>query len=395
MTDTGRSIILIVLVLLLAAVSFTAGYLAKGVVSTHAVSASEEFDLLGEAWRWVETSYLGEIPPRNRVTYGAIRGAIGELGDPYTVFIEPPARDEERDSLRGSFGGIGANISRNEAGEVVLEPIEGNPAEMAGIQTGDILIAVDGALVGPDMTVAEIADLIQGEKGTKVVLTVRHLGTQDRVDIEVIRDDILIPSVSYRLLEDPGEIGYIQLTRFSGESGNEVGEAIETLRKDGATKLILDLRHNGGGLLDAAVDVADHFLDGGPVLIQTSKGEGERLYEADSGATAGQLPLVVLVDGGTASSSEIVAGALQDRGRAILVGSKTFGKGSVQLVYDLSDGSSVHVTASRWFTPSRHQIDEQGLVPDVEVEHDQDAVDDGRDLVLEHAIEYLKGEIGS
>lgn len=395
MSNTTRNLFLFVLVILLIFAAFTAGYLANEYVdlstgTARAAENEEAFSVFWEAWGWIEESYLGEIPPMKQVTYGAIRGALNSLGDPYTVFIEPPAREQERDSLRGNFGGIGAHLRRNEAGEVVLDPIPGNPAEAAGILSGDVLLAVDGQPISDAMTVQEIAQLIRGEKGTTVTLTVRHPGEDEPVELTVERDDILIPSVSYRMLEEAPGIGYIQLTRFSGESSKEVHEAILDLREEGAHQLILDIRQNGGGLLDAAVDVADHFLRGGPVLYQESKDEGETVYEAAEEALAPEVPLVVLVDGGTASSAEILAGALQDRERAILVGSQTFGKGSVQLVYDLSDGSSVHVTSSRWYTPDRHQIDQQGLVPDIPVEVTQEAIDAGRDVMLERAIDYLQ-----
>ncbi|MDX1687418.1 MAG: S41 family peptidase [Candidatus Promineifilaceae bacterium] len=395
MSNTTRNLFLLILVFLLVVAAFAAGYVANEFVdlspdTARAAANEESFSLFWEAWGWVEKSYLGEIPPMKQVTYGAIRGALNSLGDPYTVFIEPPARDQERDSLRGNFGGIGAHLTRNEAGEVVLDPIPGNPAEAAGVVTGDVLLAVDGQPIGDAMTVQEIAQLIRGEKGTTVTLTVRHPEDEEPVELTIERDDILIPSVSYRLLEEAPATGYIQLTRFSGESSNEVREAILDLGAQGAERLIVDVRGNGGGLLDAAVDVADHFLSGGPVLYQESKGEGEQVYEATEETLAADIPLVVLVDGGTASSAEILAGALQDRDRATLMGTQTFGKGSVQLVYDLSDGSSVHVTASRWYTPNRHQIDQQGLTPDIPVEMTQEAIDAGRDVVLERAVEYLQ-----
>jgi carboxyl-terminal processing protease len=262
---------------------------------------------------------------------------------------------------------------------------------MAGILTGDILLAVDGRQITADMTIEEVANLIRGEKGTTVTLTILHVGASQPLDIDVIRADILIPSVTFRLLAEDETIGYIQLTRFSGESSNEVRQAIMSLREQGAQALILDLRGNGGGLLDAAVAVADHFLSQGPILYQQSRDEGERVYTASDETLVPDIPLVVLVDSGTASASEIVAGALQDQSRATLIGSsKTFGKGSVQLVYDLSDGSSVHVTSARWFTPDRHQIDQLGLQPDILVEVTQEAIDNGRDEVLNRAVEMLQ-----
>jgi carboxyl-terminal processing protease len=220
---------------------------------------------------------------------------------------------------------------------------------------------------------------------------VRHADETETVEISIKRDRILDPSVSSRILAEDETIGYIRLTRFSGESSNEIEAAITDLLEQGAESLILDMRHNGGGLLDAAVDVADHFLTDGPILYQQSKDEGERVYSATAETIAPDIPLVMLVDNGTASAAEIVAGALHDRGRAIMIGSSgTFGKGSVQLVFDLSDGSSVHVTSARWYTPDRHQIDQQGLMPDILVEVTQDAIDNGLDQVLLRAVEELQ-----
>jgi carboxyl-terminal processing protease len=403
MTNRIRNSLIFILLALLTLSSFAAGYFTNeymrfrhGSPFVAAAESSGQLGLFWEAWGFVENSYLGELPDSTELAYGAIRGALALLNDPYTIFIEPVAREQERMTLRGTFGGIGATLTRpDEESDIILEPIPGNPAEAAGIRSGDRLLAVDGKPVSIAMTVQEVADMIRGEKGTIVVLTVIHPDETEAVDVEIERDDILLPSVTYRLTPEDPTIGYIQLSRFSGESSKEIAEAITVLEVEGAEKLILDLRHNGGGLVDAAVSVSDHFLTEGEVLFQRSRGDGERIYRSSNDTLAPSTPLVVLVDGGTASASEILAGALRDRERALLVGQRTFGKGSVQLVYDLSDGSSVHVTSSRWYTPSRNEIDQQGLLPDFEVEITQEDIDNGRDPILLRAIEVLQEQVAS
>lgn len=307
------------------------------------------------------------------------------------MFLEPVAREEERETLRGNFGGIGVYILRDEeTGSFLLELIEGNPAEAAGILNEDELLAIDGVAVTADDTADTIADRIRGEIGTTVVLTVRHPGESDSVAIEVERGEILIPSVSSRLLRQDETIGYIQLTRFSGESGDEVHRAVVDLLDEGATQFVLDLRNNGGGLLDAAVLVSDNFLTSQVVYHQVTRQEGEVSESTSAETVLPDEPLVLLINGGTGSSAEIVAGALQDHGRAKLIGEKTFGKGSVQLVYDLEDSSSVHVTWARWFTPNRRQIDGNGLDPDIMSSISDESRANGRDDQLERAIQLLQ-----
>ncbi len=395
MSNRFRNGLTIFMLVILAVSAFAAGYLTRELVNGRASSlahAEQSMSLYYEAWDLIQDNFIGALPDSQKMTYGAIRGSMASLDDPYTVFIEPAVREVERERLQGTFGGIGAYITRSEeTGEVILDPIPDNPAEAAGILPGDVLLAVDGAPITADISVPDIIDMVKGEKGSIVVLTVRHSGAADPTDISVERDDILLPSVAYSLTDQDPTIGYIQLSRFSGESGNEVGTAIQDLQAQGATSFILDLRQNGGGLRDAAVDVVDHFLDDGPVLYLESQHDGERVFSATAETAAPTEPLVVLIDGGTASASEIVAGALRDRERAILIGSsKTFGKGSVQLVFDLSDGSSIHVTSARWLTPNRTHIDQSGLEPDVLVAVTQEDIDNGRDPVLEEAITYLQ-----
>lgn len=402
MSNRERNVVVTILVILLPVTAFLAGYFTndyvrylRGLDTPIAMAAENEelnLALFTEAWDLIEAHYIGNLPEDNQLSYAAIRGSLASLDDPYTVFVEPIDHEQEGISLRGNFGGIGAYIQRNEAGEPILIPIPGNPAEAAGILEGDILLAIDGAPVTAEMTTEEIAQTIRGEKGTEVTLTVQHPGEDEPTDVVIERGDILVPSVISRILPDNQAIGYIQLSRFSGESAGEMEEALNELLDEGAEQIILDLRGNGGGLLDAAVSIADQFIAEGALMIQESKTDGERVYEATAETVAGDVPLLVLVDGGTASAAEILAGALQDYDRAELLGNTTFGKGSVQLVFTLSDGSSIHVTSARWLTPEGNQIDRQGLTPDIIVDPSAEALEAGRDEQLEEAIEYLEEE---
>ena len=268
----------------------------------------------------------------------------------------------------------------------------GLPAEQAGVQEGDRLVRVDDTEITADMTVDDVVTLIRGELGTIVRLTLVREGQTEPLVIEVERQEIPTPSVEWRMLEGEEGLGYVRLTIFSGRTKGELQDALAELKEQGMTRLILDLRGNGGGLLDSAIDVASEFLAGGVVAYQTEKGKEAQPFSASRGGAFTDGPLVLLVDGGSASASEIVAGALQDRDRAVLIGQKTFGKGSVQSVHDLSDGSSVHITYAKWITPARRQIDGEGLTPDIEAVITEEDRAQGRDSQLERAIEYLRTE---
>jgi carboxyl-terminal processing protease len=239
------------------------------------------------------------------------------------------------------------------------------------------------------MTVDDVVTLIRGDVGTIVRLTLRRQSRVESVVVEIERQEIPSPSVEWRMLEEADGVGYIRIMLFSDRTNTELMDALEDLQDQGMTDLVLDLRGNGGGLFDAAIDVSSRFLRDGVVVYQTEKDGHQQAYKVKGGATFAELPLVLLIDGGTASASEIVAGALQDHDRAVLVGQMTFGKGSVQQAFDLSDGSSVHITASKWLTPNRRQIDQQGLVPDFEVLITDEDRNLGRDTQLERALEVL------
>ncbi|MEM9774104.1 MAG: S41 family peptidase [Chloroflexota bacterium] len=398
MSERSQNILTIVLVILLPVLAFVAGFMTNEVFDvpisflqsdTELITDEESagFDLFWEAWGHIETTYMGDVPAGSSLTYAAIRGALQGLNDPYSVFLEPVVRQEEIVSLSGNYGGIGVYVDRNELEEFWLIPIPDNPAAKAGVLEGDILLEINGESVSGELTIGQVEQLLRGEVDDNIQLTLERNG--EILQINVTIGQILVPSVFARMLIDAPEVGYIQLSRFSGETPDELEQALTDLQGAGATGLILDLRGNGGGLLDASVAVVDHFIEDGLILRQESRSEGEKIYEATADSPAPEIPVVVLVDAGTASAAEIVAGALQDRGRAKLVGTKTFGKGSVQLVFDLSDGSSIHVTSARWYTPNGAQLDQQGLLPDIPVDLVAASENPDQDFYLQAGIENL------
>ncbi len=352
-----------------------------------------QFSLFWEVWWLVKDKFYGDIPAAPTPVYGAIRGALATLQDPYTIFVEPQPRALEKADLQGRFGGIGALVTRSKQGEVILQPMPGSPAERAGVRNGDQLLKVDDTAITTTMKTEEIVLLIRGEVGTQVQLTLQRAGLPQSLVISITRELIETPSVEWRILEQEQAIGYLRIHMFTERTAGETRRALQDLLDKGAQQLILDLRGNGGGVLDAAVDVASEFLESGVILFEERRDQPEKSYTVKSGGLAIQQPMVVLVNGGTASASEIVAGALQDHKRAVLIGEKTFGKGSVQVVFDLSDASSVHITVARWLTPNRHRIDPEGLQPDIFVPvSDEDRAAE-RDPQLEQAIVYLREQV--
>jgi carboxyl-terminal processing protease len=348
------------------------------------LSPGSSYPILAEIRGLLAAHFIGSLPDDKTLEYGAARGMVAALNDPYTVFVEPQAHELETQSLQGEYGGIGVGLARNEAGELVLSPYLDSPAARAGVQDGDVLVAVDATLLDSAATLDQVTALVRGPIGTTVKLTLRRGSVE--VVISVNRDRIELPSVTWRIVEGHPSIGLIDIDRFSDKTPGELARALEDLEAKGATSFVLDLRDDGGGILESAVKVAAYFLDGGVVMYETQRGGPEKTYTApDLAGAVPDAPLAVLVNRNTASAAEIVAGALLDRGRAPLIGQNTYGKGSVQLVYDLPDGSSLHVTAYRWFTPSRRELEKTGLPPT----HPVEASTDGGDAELDFAIELL------
>ncbi len=351
---------------------------------------NEDFNLLWEVWDLVEVQFYDGVPDGSKTTYGAIKGTLAALDDPYTVFVEPQPRILEKAELDGQHGGIGATIYQDETGQIRLTPLVDSPAEKGGIIKDDILLKVEDTTLNAAMSLDEVKVLIIGDVGTEVTLTLRREGASEAIVLTIERAVIETPSVTWRITEEDPDIGYIKITLFSNRTNKELERAFGELKEIGATYYILDLRGNGGGLLDAAVSVASQFLRDGTVLTEDRRSAEPKIYQVHKGGKLLDQPLVLLVDGGTASASEIVAGALQDYNRAILIGERTFGKASVQLVYDLSDESSLHVTVAKWFTPNQQNIDGDGLVPNIEVLFSEEDHAQGRDPQYLAAIEHLQ-----
>jgi carboxyl-terminal processing protease len=302
---------------------------------------------------------------------------VESFADPYTVFVEPQARELERDQLAGRFGGIGANIEADTAG-FLLRPVPDQPAAQAGILDGDRLVQVDAQPISATLTLDQVIALVRGEPGTQVTLVVvRTPAGQPAQELTfvVTRAEIVTPSMEWRLLTDAPEtadVGYIRHTIFSERSVHEMRQAIDELMRQGARRFIWDLRGNPGGLLTAAVETADLWLERGTIVVEEKADGTRKSLTATPGDLTANAPLVVVVDGGSASAAEIVAGALRDQERARLVGQKTFGKGSVQLIHELADRSSLHVTNAHWLTPRGDQITGLGLTPEVSVADGED-----------------------
>jgi len=389
----GKLGLLIVLDLLILAIAFGAGFATAYLYPERMFDfqAPSNWSLFQDVWRLVEQDFIGTLPSQQARLYGAIRGSLTALNDPYTVFVEPQPHQREKEDLQGSFGGIGVTMRRNPQGEIMLTPLPDTPAARAGIQDGDVLLAVDSKPITTTMSFDDVASLVRGKVGTPVTIVVRRLGLDAPLSFTITRAVIETPSVDSHLLDGAPQIGYIVIYRFTERTSEEVKRAVMTLKQAGAKQIVLDLRDNGGGLLTSAIDVTSQFMpEGNVVLYEKQKDKPERTFKTQSGGAALDIPLVVLVNHGTASASEITAGALRDNGRAILIGEKTFGKGSVQHIYDLKDGSSLHVTAAEWFTPGRQQLTGHGLVPDVIVSRSNDDVAAGRDPQLDRAIAYLQ-----
>ena len=357
-TKLAIALSIVVVVALAFGVGFFFGF-------SNSSSSAEGLNVVEQVWDIIFSDYVdrSKLDSAN-LSHGAIEGMIEALDDPHTSYLEAEHYELGVSSLEGEFDGIGAYVTIEDKQLMIIAPIAESPADKAGIRAGDIIMEIDGQPV-VDMSLAEAIINIRGPKGTPVRLLVLHEGDTEPVEIEVIRARVEVPSV---LFEMRGNIAYITITQFSERTDSELAPVLQDLKEQNAAGIILDLRGNPGGLLDIVVKVASHFINKGVVVeVMSNQGKVATLEVVSSPVTT-DLPMVVLVDNTSASGSEVLSGALQDHDRAIVAGNITFGKGSVNMLRRLSDGSGLYITTARWLTPNGRIIEGQGIEPDVTLE---------------------------
>jgi carboxyl-terminal processing protease len=325
-----------------------------------------QFKILDQAYDLLLKYGVNEKPNTTKLEYGMIRGLLTEYNDPYTSFFDPPQNELQTDQLAGKYGGIGVRIDKTEDGRFFLYPFPDSPAIKAGVLEGDRLVQVDDTTVGLDWSADDVQAAIRGPVNSRVKLTVIHNTNQASETVEMFREEVPLPSVTWNVVPDHNDVGVVQINIIAETTPAEVVKAMDDLIKRNVTKFILDLRNNGGGLVDAGVETAGLFMDPGVVLVEKFRGESEKTLSAKDAGKYTQYPLIVFVNHGTASAAEIISSALQSTNRAKLVGTSTFGKDTIQLVFGLEDGSSIHITSARWWVPNNNSsIAGVGLQPNI------------------------------
>jgi len=376
MSRTMRFILIGVVFITVTALSFGIGY---NVGRTH-LGSGGNLEVVNQAWNTIFKDYVDRDKlDSGALKQGAIEGMLEILDDPYSAYLDAETHQLGLSSLEGEIEGIGAQVAIRDEQLTVIAPIADSPADKAGIRAGDVILEIDGKPTA-ELSLVEAVLSIRGPKGTPVRLLIRHQDEAEPVEIEVVRAKIELVSVRFEMRED---IAYINITYFSGRTDEELTPVLENLTEQGAKGIILDLRGNPGGVLDVVVAVASHFLSGG-VVVNVVDNQGRRnALEVELSEITTELPMVVLVDGSSASGSEVLAGALQDHGRAAIAGSQTFGKGSVNIIRQLKDGSALYLTTARWLTPNGRPIEGEGITPDYEL-------DLKGEEAVQWAIDYLK-----
>ncbi|MFZ0545655.1 MAG: S41 family peptidase [Candidatus Promineifilaceae bacterium] len=349
----------------------------------------DDFEIMTQVWDIISQQFDGDLPNSEDVVHTAIQQSLELLDDDYTQYIPPEIADQVREQLEGSFEGIGAFVDMTEDGYLlIVRPIEGQPADLAGLKSNDVVTHVNGESV-LGKTQEEIVNEVKGPRGTEVTLTIVRESEPQPFDVTIVRALVELPIVESQMLDN--NIGYVRLTSFTSNSAQQLSDELDALFDQNPQALIFDLRDNPGGFLNQSVAIADLFLPEGIVVYQRNRNGEEEIFRSQTGDIAEEIPLVVLVNAGSASASEIVAGAIQDRGRGMIVGEISFGKGSVQNTLTLSDGSELRVTIARWYTPDNNSINGEGITPDVEVPLEGD-FGTATDSQIRQAIEILSNE---
>ena len=403
MSKSETSVKKVVGIAILTVCTFVTGFVIGRVFEGNSInmfdknSDTVDFSLFWDVWNTVEDGYVdADKIDENTMVYGSIKGMVESLDDPATVFLDPDETEEFNLSSEGKyFEGIGAELGYDDGAVIIVSPLEGSPAKEAGLRPGDIILKVDDHEVISSDTVYDIVSLIRGEAGTKVTLEVLHSGDVEPIAVEIERKEITVPSMSWELAGENKDIAVISLDRFTDASYSEWVNSWDTIVNEvvgsGKDKIILDLRGNPGGYLDAAVYAADDFLNEGDIIVQQrDRNDNLDVSKASGKGRLIDKEVVVLVDAGSASASEILAGALQKNGRAQLVGAKTYGKGTAQSVIDFNDGSSLHLTIMQWLLPDGESLTrDTPITPDIEVKYTNEDFINGDDPQLVKAVEML------
>jgi len=387
-----QSFVLFFLVIIILGVFGLGVWFGKGQVACDVCAPEDlDFSLFWETWRVIERKFVDKASINVQdMVYGAISGMVNSLGDPYTVFMEPDDTKRFIEDVKGSFEGVGMEVGIKNNQLTVIAPLEGTPAQKAGLRAGDAIVKVDGELTS-DMTVDEAVNRIRGARGTEVVLTIFRKDWEEEREVKIVRGVIEVPSLNWELLADDN-IAYLHLYHFTEKAAYDFRKAAIEILESPANKVILDLRNNPGGYLEVAQDIAGWFLKSGEVVVIEDFGEGkeQKLYKAEGNGLLGSYSLVVIINEGSASGSEILAGALRDNLGVKLIGESSFGKGSVQELEKLKGGSSLKITIAKWLTPKGELITDKGLEPDVKVEITEEDVAAEKDPQLDKAIEIIK-----
>ncbi len=351
------------------------------------VGKDVDFALFWDVWKRVKEEHIKKNTPDTKLFYGALSGIVSALDDPYSIFFNPEQAKEFEESLSGSFEGIGAELGMKKNQLLIIATLPDMPAEKAGLRAGDKILAVDKKST-TGMTIDAAVTRIRGKKGTNVTLTIYRDGESKERDISITRNTIVIEPVKWEMKD--GNIGYIHIIQFSEKTTAKFKQAVQELLAKKMRGLVIDLRNDPGGYLDAAVEIAGYWVDGNTVVIEKYADNKQDEYKGHVVPRLKDMPTAVLINKGSASASEIVSGALQDYGKAILVGEQSFGKGSVQDVQRLSDGSALKLTIAKWLTPKGRTIQDEGITPNIIVELSEDDYKNKKDPQLERAIEEVR-----